>query len=68
LFCLFKVRKSPTAQKNFTFKLGNNKKALKEAAEVIAESPSALQLRYLQTLNSISVNDIGLMMSDQIFN
>uniref|UniRef100_A0A915Q362 Band 7 domain-containing protein n=1 Tax=Setaria digitata TaxID=48799 RepID=A0A915Q362_9BILA len=28
--------------------------ALKEAAEVIAESPSALQLRYLQTLNSIS--------------
>ncbi|CAD5234596.1 unnamed protein product [Bursaphelenchus xylophilus] len=29
-------------------------KALKEAAEVIAESPSALQLRYLQTLNSIS--------------
>ncbi|EGT29906.1 CBN-MEC-2 protein [Caenorhabditis brenneri] len=29
-------------------------RALKEAAEVIAESPSALQLRYLQTLNSIS--------------
>jgi len=28
--------------------------ALKEAAEVIQESPSALQLRYLQTLNSIS--------------
>ncbi|KAM3727915.1 Mechanosensory protein [Dirofilaria immitis] len=29
-------------------------RALKEAAEIIAESPSALQLRYLQTLNSIS--------------
>ncbi|KJH42030.1 SPFH/Band 7/PHB domain protein [Dictyocaulus viviparus] len=29
-------------------------RALKEAAEVIAQSPSALQLRYLQTLNSIS--------------
>ena len=29
-------------------------RALKEAAEVIAESPSALQLRYLQTLTSIS--------------
>uniref|UniRef100_A0A0N5ANC6 PHB domain-containing protein n=1 Tax=Syphacia muris TaxID=451379 RepID=A0A0N5ANC6_9BILA len=29
-------------------------RALKAAAEVIAESPSALQLRYLQTLNSIS--------------
>ncbi|XP_013412686.1 band 7 protein AGAP004871 [Lingula anatina] len=29
-------------------------RALKEAADVIAESPSALQLRYLQTLNSIS--------------
>jgi len=29
-------------------------KALKEAAEVIHESPHALQLRYLQTLNSIS--------------
>jgi erythrocyte band 7 integral membrane protein len=27
---------------------------LKEASEVIAESSSALQLRYLQTLNSIS--------------
>uniref|UniRef100_A0A1I7VW56 PHB domain-containing protein n=1 Tax=Loa loa TaxID=7209 RepID=A0A1I7VW56_LOALO len=32
-------------------------RALKEAAEVIAQSPSALQLRYLQTLNSISNND-----------
>uniref|UniRef100_A0A914ZEX5 Band 7 domain-containing protein n=2 Tax=Parascaris TaxID=6254 RepID=A0A914ZEX5_PARUN len=31
-------------------------RALKEAAEVIAESPSALQLRYLQTLNSIRVS------------
>ncbi|XP_013412687.1 mechanosensory protein 2 [Lingula anatina] len=29
-------------------------RALKEAADVIAESPSALQLRYLQTLNTIS--------------
>lgn len=29
-------------------------RALKEAAEVIAQSPAALQLRYLQTLNSIS--------------
>ncbi len=28
--------------------------ALKEAAEVIGQSPAALQLRYLQTLNSIS--------------
>lgn len=28
--------------------------ALKEAADVIIESPAALQLRYLQTLNSIS--------------
>lgn len=29
-------------------------RALKEAADVISESPSALQLRYLQTLNTIS--------------
>ncbi|XP_043190345.1 band 7 protein AGAP004871-like [Amphibalanus amphitrite] len=29
-------------------------RALKEAADVMAESPNALQLRYLQTLNSIS--------------
>ena len=29
-------------------------RALKEAADVMAESPAALQLRYLQTLNSIS--------------
>jgi erythrocyte band 7 integral membrane protein len=29
-------------------------RALKEAAEVIAESPGALQLRYLQTLTTIS--------------
>merc|ERR1712111_231201 len=28
--------------------------ALKEASEIISESPAALQLRYLQTLNSIS--------------
>jgi len=29
-------------------------RALKEAAEVISESPAALQLRYLQTLTHIS--------------
>ncbi|KAI1289687.1 Mechanosensory protein 2 [Halotydeus destructor] len=29
-------------------------RALKQAAEVISQSPSALQLRYLQTLNSIA--------------
>lgn len=29
-------------------------KALKEAADIIGQSPAALQLRYLQTLNSIS--------------
>ena len=29
-------------------------KALKQAAEVIQGTPSALQLRYLQTLNSIA--------------
>jgi erythrocyte band 7 integral membrane protein len=29
-------------------------RALKEAADVINESPSALQLRYLQTLSQIS--------------
>ncbi|XP_076316380.1 mechanosensory protein 2-like isoform X2 [Tachypleus tridentatus] len=29
-------------------------RALREASEVIADSPSALQLRYLQTLNSIA--------------
>jgi len=29
-------------------------RALKEAADIIASSPAALQLRYLQTLNSIS--------------
>ncbi|XP_021349052.1 band 7 protein AGAP004871-like [Mizuhopecten yessoensis] len=28
--------------------------ALKEAANVMADSPGALQLRYLQTLNSIA--------------
>ncbi|KAK1800491.1 hypothetical protein P4O66_005711, partial [Electrophorus voltai] len=32
----------------------NASRALKEASIVIAESPSALQLRYLQTLNSIA--------------
>ena len=29
-------------------------RALKEASDVISESPTALQLRYLQTLTSIS--------------
>ena len=29
-------------------------RSLKEAADVISESPAALQLRYLQTLNSIA--------------
>lgn len=29
-------------------------RALKEAAEIINESPAALQLRYLQTLSTIS--------------
>ena len=29
-------------------------RALKEAADVISQSPSALQLRYLQTLNMIA--------------
>ncbi|XP_071948118.1 band 7 protein AGAP004871-like isoform X2 [Antedon mediterranea] len=32
----------------------NASRALKEAADVIAESPAALQLRYLQTLSNIS--------------
>ena len=32
----------------------NASRALKEAADIIAESPNALQLRYLQTLNSIA--------------
>ncbi|XP_022089060.1 mechanosensory protein 2-like [Acanthaster planci] len=32
----------------------NASRALKEAADIIAESPNALQLRYLQTLNTIS--------------
>ena len=32
----------------------NASRALKEASEIIAESPQALQLRYLQTLQSIA--------------
>ena len=32
----------------------NASKNLREAAQIISESPSALQLRYLQTLNSIA--------------
>jgi erythrocyte band 7 integral membrane protein len=29
-------------------------RALKEAADIMTESPAAIQLRYLQTLNSIA--------------
>ena len=32
----------------------NASRALKEAVDIISESPSALQLRYLQTLTTIS--------------
>ena len=32
----------------------NASRALKEAADVLSQSPAALQLRYLQTLNTIS--------------
>ena len=32
-------------------------RALRQAAEIIIESPAALQLRYLQTLNSISAEN-----------
>ena len=32
----------------------NASRALKDAADVIGESPSAIQLRYLQTLTTIS--------------
>lgn len=32
-------------------------RALKEASLVIGESPSALQLRYLQTLNTIAAEN-----------
>jgi erythrocyte band 7 integral membrane protein len=32
----------------------NASRALKEAADVMAESPQAIQLRYLQTLSAIS--------------
>ena len=32
----------------------NASRALKEAADVLNESPAALQLRYLQTLNTIA--------------
>lgn len=32
----------------------NASRALKEAADIISQSPAALQLRYLQTLNNIS--------------
>lgn len=32
-------------------------RALREASEVISDSPAALQLRYLQTLNSIAAEN-----------
>jgi erythrocyte band 7 integral membrane protein len=32
----------------------NASRALKEAADIISQSPAALQLRYLQTLNQIA--------------
>lgn len=32
-------------------------KALKEASDIISESPNALQLRYLQTLTNISASN-----------
>ena len=32
-------------------------RSLRQAAEIIIESPAALQLRYLQTLNSISAEN-----------
>ena len=32
----------------------SSSRALKDAADVMAETPSAMQLRYLQTLNTIS--------------
>ncbi|RWR98922.1 hypothetical protein B4U79_05121, partial [Dinothrombium tinctorium] len=32
-------------------------RALKEASEVVADSPAALQLRYLQTLSSIAAEN-----------
>jgi len=32
----------------------NASRSLKEAADIIAENPQALQLRYLQTLTTIS--------------
>ena len=32
-------------------------RALKEASEIISESPNALQLRYLQTLTNISASN-----------
>ena len=45
-YCYFQVIAAEGEQKA--------SRALKEAAEIITESPAALQLRYLQTLNSIS--------------
>lgn len=38
----------------------NASRALKEAADVIADSPAALQLRYLQTLTSIAAEKVTL--------
>ena len=34
-------------------------RALKDAADIIQQSPAALQLRYLQTLGTISAEKVG---------
>ena len=53
IFCNFCIRE---AQAKIISAQGemDASKALKEAADVISQSPGALQLRYLQTLTSIS--------------
>ena len=47
---------SREARANFIASEGEHRasRALKEAADVIGQSPAALQLRYLQVLNTIS--------------
>ena len=40
----------------------NASKALKEAADVIAANPTALQLRYLQTLTTIATEQNSTIM------
>lgn len=46
VLCLFQIVAAEGEQKA--------SRALKEAADVMMESPAAIQLRYLQTLNSIA--------------